>query len=58
MFEGKDKNPAKLEKLKEALGYLNGFLAGHQYAVGDNITVADHSLMASVTTITAAGRFL
>ena len=56
MFRGADKpDPEKLEKLQEALGWLNGFLDGHDYAVGNNITVADHVLVATVATFEATG---
>lgn len=55
MFRGeKTFNEEKLEKLHEALGWLNNFLAGHDFAVGNNITIADHILSASVETIRAA----
>uniref|UniRef100_W6MEZ5 Glutathione-S-transferase-like-1 protein n=1 Tax=Coenobita clypeatus TaxID=474045 RepID=W6MEZ5_9EUCA len=56
LFRGeKSFNPEKLEKLHEALGWLNTWLAGHDFAVGNNITVADHSLSATVSTFKAAG---
>lgn len=37
------------------MGWLDGFLAGHKWAAGDNVTVADHTLAASVSTFTATG---
>jgi len=55
MFSGAEVDPAKLEKLQEALGYLNGFLEGQEYATGDVITIADHALAASVSTFKAGG---
>ncbi|KAG0722493.1 Glutathione S-transferase 1, isoform D [Chionoecetes opilio] len=55
MFRGGSIDEEKLTKLHEALEWLDGFLAGHKWAVGDNITVADHSLAASVSTFKAAG---
>merc|ERR1711915_32582 len=56
LFRGANKpDPEKLEKLQEALGWLNGFLEGDDYAVGNSVTVADHTLVASVSTFEAAG---
>ncbi|XP_037786119.1 glutathione S-transferase 1-1-like isoform X2 [Penaeus monodon] len=56
MFYGQEKlEPAKLEKLHEALGWLDGFLAGHDWAAGNNITVADFVLVASVSSFEVCG---
>merc|ERR1711921_5603 len=56
LFRGAEKpDPEKLEKFQEALGWLNGFLEGHDYCVGNNITVADHVLVSTVATVEAAG---
>lgn len=56
MFFGQDKpDPEKLEKFYEAMGWFDGYLSGHDWAVGDHITVADHSLAASVSTFEATG---
>ncbi|KAG0713704.1 Glutathione S-transferase 1, isoform C [Chionoecetes opilio] len=49
-----DLNPEKLERLQEALGWLDGFINGHKFVAGDNITVADHTLLATVSTIKEA----
>uniref|UniRef100_A0A0P4W863 GST N-terminal domain-containing protein n=2 Tax=Scylla olivacea TaxID=85551 RepID=A0A0P4W863_SCYOL len=55
MFQGeKELNPDKLARLQEALGWLDGFLSGHKFAAGDNITIADHILLATVSTIKEA----
>nr|XP_053657450.1 glutathione S-transferase 1-like [Cherax quadricarinatus] len=50
----KEFNPAKLERLHEALGWLNDLLDGHDWAAGNTLTVADHSLAATVETFLAA----
>ncbi|ROT71141.1 glutathione S-transferase [Penaeus vannamei] len=56
MFFGQEKvDPTKLEKLHEALGWLDGFLAGHDWAVGNSVTVADFVLVASVSTFEVSG---
>merc|ERR1711915_755813 len=56
MFRGQEKpDPEKLEKLNEAFGWLNGWLEGKKFITGDNVTVADHSLVASVSTFVAGG---
>ena len=55
MFRGEKLDPEKLEKLKEAFGYLNTYLDGHRFAVGNSITIADHALVASVSTFVETG---
>lgn len=39
------------QPLEEALGFLDVFLDGHDYVAGDNLTVADCCLAASVSSI-------
>ncbi|MCL4154322.1 UNVERIFIED_CONTAM: hypothetical protein GTU68_031992 [Idotea baltica] len=55
LFLGKKADPAQLDAIHEALGWLNGFLEGHSFCVGNKITVADFVLIASVSTIIEAG---
>lgn len=55
MFAGAPKDMEKVKKLEEALGFLNGFLEGNKFAAGDDLTIADHSLVASISTIDAVG---
>ena len=55
MFNTGPKDPAMLAKLQEALGWLNGYLDGHNYVSGCSITIADHALVASVSSFDAAG---
>lgn len=45
----------KLKKVEEALGFLNTFLENQQYAAGEHLTIADISLLATVSTIEVAG---
>jgi glutathione S-transferase len=52
------KMPADQEKFKAletAVDFLNTFLDGQEYAAGDAITLADITLVASVSTLDAAG---
>lgn len=47
---------SRLEKVQEALGWLNGYLADSEYAGGsDSPTIADHILVATVSTIQECG---
>lgn len=41
VFAGAPADPAKLEKVNDALGYLEKFLDGHNYVAGNNLTIAD-----------------
>jgi len=45
------KDLGDMAKLDEALGFLNGFLEKTKYAAGDNLTIADFTIVASLTTI-------
>ena len=54
-FGGQSPDPAKLEPIQGALEFLEKFLDGHNFAVGDNITIADHSLVASLSSMVAFG---
>lgn len=53
MFAGVPITDDKIKKLEEAFEFLNTFLAGSEFAAGDNVTLADISLVASVTTVQA-----
>ncbi|KAG0710192.1 Glutathione S-transferase 1, isoform D [Chionoecetes opilio] len=54
-FTNQKPDPAKLEKLHEAMGWLNTFLMEYSFAAGNKVTVADHSLVAGVSSMQAAG---
>jgi len=41
----------KVKKLDESLGYLEQFLTNTKYVAGDNLTIADFTVVASLTTI-------
>lgn len=53
LFAGAPADPAKLEKMTGALGFFEKFLEGQSYAAGKNLTIADLSLLASITTLEA-----
>nr|APC23398.1 GSTd5 [Liposcelis entomophila] len=55
MFGGAPFDPAKKEKLDEAFKFLDTFLEGQNWAAGANLTIADISLAASVSTCEAVG---
>lgn len=48
-------DPEKFKKMEEAFEFLNTFLAKSKYAASDNVTVADISLIATVSSFEAAG---
>lgn len=48
-------NPESQKKLEEALQLLDVFLAITEYAAGDNATIADYSLIVSVSSLDAIG---
>ncbi|RXG71227.1 putative maleylacetoacetate isomerase, partial [Armadillidium vulgare] len=54
-FEDYVPDPEKLKSLHEALRYLEGFLKGHDFAVGNKLTVADYVLISSVETFIESG---
>ncbi|XP_061705121.1 glutathione S-transferase 1-like [Cydia pomonella] len=54
VFAGKPANESLFRNLKESLDIFNSFLKGHKYAVGDTLTLADLSLVATVSTLEAA----
>lgn len=48
-------NPDNLKKLEDALEFLNIFLEKSKYAAGDSLTLADLSLLATVSTLEVLG---
>ncbi|KAK3914372.1 Glutathione S-transferase D1 [Frankliniella fusca] len=59
MFGGvTTKDPEKVKKLDEALAFFETFLSNSKFAAGDSMTIADHSLMATVSTIDAVSHDL
>ncbi|XP_019883905.2 glutathione S-transferase 1-1, partial [Camponotus floridanus] len=48
-------DPMEYENMTQAFHILDKFLEGHDYVAGDNLTIADLSLVSSVTTAEAFG---
>ncbi|XP_053656927.1 glutathione S-transferase 1-like isoform X2 [Cherax quadricarinatus] len=55
LFEGQEPDKDQLPCIDEALGCLDQFLTGQIGAVSPKITIADHILVATVSTIEAVG---
>jgi glutathione S-transferase len=51
VFGNEKPNPEKLVRLEEACGWFNGFIAGQKFCVGNTITVADHVLIATFSSL-------
>lgn len=49
-------DPVQYENMTEAFRILDKFLEGHDYVAGDNLTIADLSLVSSVTTAEVISR--
>ncbi|XP_055679032.1 glutathione S-transferase 1-like [Lutzomyia longipalpis] len=50
VIEKKPVDPQDSWKMEEAVGFLNIALAGHKYAAGDTMTIADFALVATIST--------
>jgi glutathione S-transferase len=48
-------DPEKFKAMETALGFFNTFLEGNKYAAGDELTVADISLVATISSYDVAG---
>ncbi|CAB3251316.1 unnamed protein product [Arctia plantaginis] len=51
VFADAPQDPAAFKLLEDALGFFDAFLEGHKYSAGDQLTLADLSLVATVSTI-------
>lgn len=58
MFYQQPFDTEKAKKLDEVLGYLNGFLAQTKYVAADNLTIADFTILATLTKIEAVNHDL
>lgn len=50
-------DPAKLKKMGESYEFLNQFLEGMKYTAGDQITIADFAILATVSTAVECAGF-
>lgn len=55
IFRKEPADPEKLKAVETAVGFLNTFLDGQDYAAGDQVTLADITLMATISTYDAVG---
>jgi len=51
VFYQQPQDPEKVKKLDESLAYLEGFLSKTKYVAADHLTIADFTVVASLTTI-------
>lgn len=54
LFAKAPADPEKFKKIEEAFEFLNIFLGQTKYAAGDHVTVADITLVATVSSLEAA----
>lgn len=55
LFAKAPADPEKFKAMETAMGFFNNFLEGNKYAAGNELTVADISLVATISTYDAAG---
>lgn len=55
LLEKAPADPEKLKKMEEAVGFFDTFLAGTKYAAGDDITIADYSIIAGISLFATIG---
>lgn len=55
IFGGASYDPAKLTKIEEAFKFFDIFLEGQEYSAGNQLTLADISLVVTVSTFEVVG---
>lgn len=55
MFAKAPGDPEKMKKIEEAFQFLDKFLEGHNFVAGSNLTIADLSIIATVSTAEILG---
>lgn len=51
LFRGEEYNEENAAKLDEALGWLDTFLDGKAFVAGDDLTIADISIIVTITNL-------
>ncbi|KAJ8951397.1 hypothetical protein NQ317_012232 [Molorchus minor] len=57
IFTGRSPSDESRKKLAEALQHIDNFLKNQQWIAGANMTIADFSIISSISTIDALGEF-
>nr|CAD7451513.1 unnamed protein product [Timema bartmani] len=55
IFNGAEFEPEKLAKLEEAVQFLDKFLEGQQWVAGSNLTIADISIVVTLSSAEVLG---
>jgi glutathione S-transferase len=55
LFAKAPADPEKFKAMETAMGFFNTFLEGNKYAAGNELTIADISLVATVSSYDVAG---
>ena len=55
LLMGAPEDPEKFKKIEECMEFLDGFLSESKYVAGDKPTIADYSVVASISTYDAIG---
>lgn len=50
MFAKAPGDPEKMKKIEESFQFLDKFLEGHDFVAGNNLTIADLSIISTVST--------
>lgn len=58
LFRGEEYNEEQATKFDEALGWLNTMLDGKAFVAGDNMTIADISMVVTMSNIDVSELFL
>ncbi|XP_026759566.1 glutathione S-transferase 1-like isoform X2 [Galleria mellonella] len=55
LFKGDEMEQENIDKMNEALGWLNTMLDGRAFVAGDNLTIADISIIVTITNLDVFG---